>query len=118
MNWNAKKSKRRNMNFSDILAATREQAAESAWARASLASNLRHALMDAGDFRNATALGRIKGQALARAASLLPREVRVGIDSERQIGLVIALGEAESRRRTPQDGASAAPGPPNPGRWQ
>jgi hypothetical protein len=74
--------------FSQILEASRVQAATAAWDRARLASRLRHYFVAMGKGRSGRMMGQLKNRCLTRAAEILPNEVRVTIDTDYQIGLV------------------------------
>lgn len=94
---------RSNRNFRQICDSSRREAASAAWERASRASVLRRALTAQRRFTAARYCGEVKAQALRIAASLLPREVRVTIDADYQIGLVSVRWKGRGRFHLPAD---------------
>ena len=91
----------RNTNFREILEHSRGEAAERAWARAGLASALRHSCVTKKKCYQAARLGLMKAQSLRLAATLLPEQVHVTIDDDYQIGLVSIRWKGHGRFHLP-----------------
>lgn len=87
--------------FRQILRATREQAALSAWQRACIASNLRHLAASRGDRRSARRLSWMKQEAIRLVASLLPNQLKITVDSEHHVGLVSVRLKGHGRLHLP-----------------
>jgi hypothetical protein len=79
---------KQHLTFREILEMSRLEAATIAWDRGEIASRLRHELARSGNLRDASLMGEIKARCLARAAEILPEQVRVTIDDDLYIGLV------------------------------
>lgn len=91
--------------FRQILDTARRETAHAAWERARLASGLRHWASRHGRMKAAATLAGVKADALARAATILPDEVNVGIDCDYQIGLVSVAWRGHGRLHLPADTA-------------
>jgi hypothetical protein len=76
------------LNFRQICETSRNLAAESAWARAVLASGLRHLMLSQHRYAEASRFGEIKEAALKLVVSLVPDQVNVTIDDDYQVGLL------------------------------
>jgi len=87
--------------FRDILDASRQEAAASAWERAQVASRLRHDAAVRGNWRDARRLAQIKRDAIQLVACILPERLKVTLDSEFQIGLVSVRLEGHGRLHLP-----------------
>ena len=81
-------SNQNRMTFAEILEATQESSAESAWDRACKASQLRHAAIRVGNFRAAKAFGQIKERAVEQSVAVFPEKFKVTIDDDYQVGLL------------------------------
>jgi hypothetical protein len=80
------KAKKRK-TFSEMREETAEEAAESAWARASQASELRRYFMKKGNARSARTCSHIKVRSLSNSRRILPEEIVETIDDSYQVGL-------------------------------
>lgn len=87
--------------FRQILNDAAPAAAERVWERAVVLSQLRRACRARGDRRAARRLGHQKARCLARAAAILPQEVRVAIDSDYQIGMLSIRWRGHGRLHLP-----------------
>ena len=93
----------RRKTFHDIHQTARQEAAESAWARARLASALRQAAMDQGRYHAAMCFGQIKMMAIDAAISILPERVTVGIDDHFHVGLLSVRYRGLGRMHLPAE---------------
>lgn len=73
----------------------------SLWAKAKVASTLRHEAIRRHDMTAARVLAEIKLRAIRRAVELAPQMYEVSIDSEYQIGLVSVRANDGSRLHLP-----------------
>jgi hypothetical protein len=89
--------------FRDILDASRQEAAASAWERAQVASRLRHDAAARGNWRDARRLAQIKRDAIQLVACILPERLKVTLDAEFQIGLVSVRLEGHGRLHLPEE---------------
>lgn len=71
------------------------------WARATLASKLRHHARSQGHLRAAKRLGAIKRKALARAMTLLPGTIYATIDIEYRVGFFSIAWRGHGRLHLP-----------------
>jgi hypothetical protein len=74
--------------FCQIVAASTDDAAKSAWGRAKLASQLRHVAVAQGRRGAARRLAVLKRDAIRHVLHLKPKSVRLGLDNEYQVGLL------------------------------
>lgn len=74
--------------FSEIVEATRQVAAESAWNRAKQASRLRHLAVRSRHRRVARVAARIKADAIRLVTHLVPDQVRVSVDRDYHVGFL------------------------------
>ena len=91
----------RRKTFREIVADSRDASAAAAWCRAKTASQLRHVAVRQGRPHSATILARIKATAVARAVAILPRRVRVTLDSSYQVGLLSVQWDDRERLHLP-----------------
>ena len=87
--------------FREILEASREEAAFSAWERARTASRLRHAAQTCGNWRAARRLSQIKRDAIQLVAFILPEQLHVTLDSDHHVGLVSVRLQGHGRLHLP-----------------
>lgn len=100
------------MSFRQILQATREPTAVTAWQRARIASNLRHLAASRGDRRSARRLSWMKQEAIRLVASLLPGELKITVDSDNHVGLVSVRLTGHGRLHLPANSSIGYMAPP------
>lgn len=69
-------------SFRDVLEKGRPDAARTAWAKAALASRLRHLVQESWNARGAAVLGLLKIRNISRACKLAPASVRISIGGQ------------------------------------
>jgi len=87
--------------FGQILEANRAAAAGAAWAKARLASQLRHLVLKARDYKGASVLSKLKMMNVSRAFKLAPGLLQVTIDRDYQIGMISVSWEGKERLHLP-----------------
>jgi len=87
--------------FRQIVQATRQQAATSAWERALVASSLRHLAASRGDRQSARRLSWMKEEAIRLVALLVPDQLKITLDSDHHVGLVSVRLEGHGRLHLP-----------------
>ena len=91
------------LTFKELLRETQEDAASTLWAKAKLASDLRHVSRTSGGWWQARTLGRLKKKHVRRAIELAPAQIRVTIDDDYQVGLLSVRWEGHGWLHLPAD---------------
>lgn len=94
-------ARNRRPTFSQILESTREASAARVWDKAKAVSTLRHLVQSSRRARGAAVLAEAKRALVRRAVELVPDQIKVGIDSDYQVGLLSIRWHGHGRMHLP-----------------